>query len=51
MKGILIPLSGMEPMHPTEEAWSLNHWRAGEDLKELFLSAPVQTEAMMGIWY
>ena len=51
MRGILIPLSGMEPMHPTEEAWSLNHWRAGEDLKELFLSAPVQTEAMMGIWY
>ena len=51
MRRILIPFSGMEPMHPTVETWSLNHWRAREDLKELFLSANVQIEPMMGVWY
>ena len=32
--GILVPQPGMEPMPPTVEAWSLNHWTAREFPKE-----------------
>ena len=28
--GILVPQPGMEPVPPTMEAWSLNHWTVRE---------------------
>ena len=38
--GILVPLSGIEPVPPAVEAWNLNHWTSKEVPLLAFLIHP-----------
>ena len=36
--GIIVPQPGMEPVPPTLEAWSLNHWSTVDQISPQFFS-------------